>query len=261
MERLGGMLRTRSAAAVLAACLALSACGSELPAPRTSPSPRRAGAGCEELTLGGRQVRFGANIKADLYGVIIGQGHRGVVLAHMNGGDSCQWLAYAHELAVMGYRVLTFDFAGFGVSPVAAAGLTEQVGAAARFLRGDGTGSVVLIGASMGATAILAMAPSLEGIAAVVSLSAARTYADADALRAAPQLRMPVFYAAGADESTEYVQAAQALYNATPPGTVRRLALPNSPEHGVYLVQPGIGPATFRADLVGFLTENAPPLS
>jgi pimeloyl-ACP methyl ester carboxylesterase len=254
------MPHTFPATVALIACLALSACGSAFPAVTASPSPPRAGSGCEELATQGRQVRFGSNIGASLYGVVLGQGRRGVVLAHMNGGDSCQWLGYAHDLSDSGYRVLAFDFAGFGVSPMAPVSLTDEVTAAARFLLGDGTTSVVLMGASMGATAMIAAAPGIASTAAVISLSAPRTFADADAMAGAQRLGVPVLYAAGTDESADYVEAARDLYDVTPLTTPKRLALPHSAEHGVYLVQLGVGPSEFRDEVRQFLADYAPPL-
>ncbi|WP_221470562.1 alpha/beta fold hydrolase [Allocatelliglobosispora scoriae] len=245
--------------AVLAGCLALAACSGSTPAASPSPSGPVAGAGCEEQAAPGRRVHFGKEIGADLYGIVLGTGNTGIVLAHMNGGDSCQWIANATELSDRGYRALVFDFAGFGVSPTASAGLAEQVRVAAAFLVQDGATKIVLMGASMGATASVAAAPSVAGLAAVVSISAPETFSGVDGLPSAKKMTVPVLYAAGENESADFVRAAQSFYAATPATTVKQLVIvPSDSEHGVYLVLPGMGDEALRTAITRFLTDNAP---
>ncbi|MFD0597814.1 alpha/beta fold hydrolase [Catellatospora coxensis] len=150
----------RLALLAAAAAVALAGCSGGDPAPAPSPTGLNAGAACE-LPPGARQTRFGEH-GADLGGVLLGSGRTGIVLAHQNGGDVCQWAPYASELAAQGYRVLAFDFGGFGVSTAGDADNPQQVTAAAAALRADGATGIVLIGASMGGTAVLAAAPAVS---------------------------------------------------------------------------------------------------
>lgn len=89
----------------------------------------------------------GATIYADLYG----KGERGVVFAHGGRFDKASWELQARALAQAGFRVLAFDFRGYGQSR----GGTEDgrrfdVLAAVRYLRQAGAKTVAVVGASMG---------------------------------------------------------------------------------------------------------------
>ncbi|MEV6964670.1 alpha/beta fold hydrolase [Hamadaea sp. NPDC051192] len=245
--------------AALLSVLAATACGGGAK-PAAEPSGPRAGANCEEAAAAGRAVHFGAEESADLYGLVFGEGATGIVIAHMNGGDVCQGMPYAKELAGRGYRAMVFDFAGFGASPGSAAvPQARQVVAAATFLRKDGAANIVLIGGSMGATASVAAAPQLTPPPkAVVSLSAPTTFATDNALAGAGKLASPVFYSAGEYEST-FADAAKQLYDATPKSVPRTLLLGEaSANHGLWLSDPTVGVQPLRAKIAEFLTVNAP---
>lgn len=237
-----------------------AACGGEPPVagPQASASqpvkPAAAGLACPSQLTGSRQVR----LERGLGGLVYGTGRTGVVLAHQSNGDLCMWLPYAQTLAERGYRVLTFDFPGFGASMDALVGMDDAVIEAARFLRSDGAGTVVLIGASMGGTASIAAAPQITPpVAGVVSLSAPTDYADAHAIDAAKQLAVPVLYAAAEDDQA-YGTVAQALYDATPATTARKLVIVPSGGHGVPLVYDAAGPPVGK-DVDEFLKAYAPP--
>ncbi|NUR71539.1 MAG: alpha/beta fold hydrolase [Hamadaea sp.] len=243
----------------LVSVLALAACDSGAK-PSAEPSGPRAGGNCEEAAAGGRAVHFGSEENADLYGLVFGDGPTGIVISHMNGGDVCQGMPYAKELAGRGYRALVFDFAGFGASPgVAAVPQARQVVAAATFLRKDGAANIVLIGGSMGATASVAAAPQLTPPPkAVVSLSAPLSFGADNALGAAGKMPSPVFYSAGEYEST-FAESAKQLYDATPAGVARTLQLGEaSSNHGLWLTDPTVGVQPLRAKIAEFLTVNAP---
>ena len=76
----------------------------------------------------------------------------GVVLAHQSDANMCQWLPYATLLAAKGYRVVAFDFAGFGASSrPAQKTYLEDIRTVVSYLRDRGTPKVVVMGASMGA--------------------------------------------------------------------------------------------------------------
>jgi pimeloyl-ACP methyl ester carboxylesterase len=91
-------------------------------------------------------------IFADLYG----KGDRGVVLAHGGRFTKESWQPQAQSLAKAGFRVLAFDFRGFGKShgpgdsDMFTAPMELDVLAAVRYLRNNGAKSVAVIGGSFG---------------------------------------------------------------------------------------------------------------
>ncbi len=94
-----------------------------------------------------------------LQAVVYGEGERALVLAHGGRFNKESWAPQAQVLVKAGYRVLAFDFRGFGQSkgpgdadPLGAP-LRLDVLAAVRHLRATGARSVSVIGASMGGTA------------------------------------------------------------------------------------------------------------
>jgi pimeloyl-ACP methyl ester carboxylesterase len=94
----------------------------------------------------------GGSIAADVYGA----GSRGVVLAHGGRFNKGSWAKQARALAGAGYRVLAFDFRGFGESTgpgqqdLFTAPLHNDVLAAVHHLRKTGAATVAVIGGSMG---------------------------------------------------------------------------------------------------------------
>ncbi|MBL8206934.1 MAG: alpha/beta fold hydrolase [Blastocatellia bacterium] len=103
----------------------------------------------------------GGTLYADLYG----KGERGVVLAHGGRFTKESWEPQAQVLAQAGYRVLAFDFRGFGQSPRSPKEASPylDVLAAVRYLRQTGAKTVSVIGGSFGggaaADAAIAAAP------------------------------------------------------------------------------------------------------
>ncbi len=97
----------------------------------------------------------GTTIAADLYG----SGARGVVLAHGGRRTKADWAPQAEILAAHGFRVLAFDFRGFGDSPVPPAALQSDAAlrfdvlAAVRYLHHHGARTVSVVGASFGGVA------------------------------------------------------------------------------------------------------------
>ena len=94
-------------------------------------------------------------IYADLYG----KGDRGVVLAHGGRFTKESWQPQAQSLARAGFRVLAFDFRGFGKShgpgdsDIYTAPVQLDVLAAVRYLRKNGVKTVSVMGGSFGAAA------------------------------------------------------------------------------------------------------------
>jgi pimeloyl-ACP methyl ester carboxylesterase len=97
----------------------------------------------------------GGTIYADVYG----KGESGVVLAHGGRFNKESWEKQARVLDAAGYRVLAFDFRGYGKSrgpgdsdPMSAP-LHLDVLAAVRYFRQTGAKTVSVIGGSMGGAA------------------------------------------------------------------------------------------------------------
>jgi pimeloyl-ACP methyl ester carboxylesterase len=94
----------------------------------------------------------GALIYADLYG----KGERGVVLAHGGRFTKESWQVQAQLLSKAGFRVLAFDFRGFGRSHgpgdsnMFTAPLYLDVLAAVHYLRKNGGKAVAVMGGSLG---------------------------------------------------------------------------------------------------------------
>jgi len=91
-----------------------------------------------------------------IIGDVYGEGKRGVVLAHGGRFNKESWKEQAQTLAKAGFRVLAFDFRGYGESkgpgqaePLSAP-LELDVLAAVRYLKKTGTKSVSVVGGSMG---------------------------------------------------------------------------------------------------------------
>lgn len=162
-----------------------------------------------------RPFRFRTPAGAVLVGVVVGHGPTGLVLAHGRGGDLCEWLPRAQELAEQGYQALAFDFGGFGDSrPGSGPGgrIDGDVAAATAQLRRRGADRVVLIGSSMGATAVLSAATRIRPpVAGVVSLSGPGAFGAVNAWAAMPRLRVPVLFIAAEDDQP-FVGAARSMY-------------------------------------------------
>jgi dienelactone hydrolase len=222
--------------------------------------PSAAGRDCASDAVAGRQVRFGTG--GALGGVVYGTGKVGLVLAHQHRSDMCNWAAHARELGQRGYRALAFDFSGSGSSSSATNDVATDVSAAVAFLRGEGVGTVVLMGASKGGTAVLAAGAEVRPpVAGVISLSGPQTWQGVSARDAAPRLSVPVLYVVG-ERDTNFVADARALYDATP-AAVRTLVVVDTASHGVGLLNGDQSAADapakkVRAEIDAFLAKVAP---
>lgn len=91
-----------------------------------------------------------------IYGDLYGEGDRGVVLAHGGRFNKESWEKQAQELAKAGFRVLAFDFRGYGESrgpgqkDIFTAPLHLDVLAGVHYLRKRGAKTIFAIGGSMG---------------------------------------------------------------------------------------------------------------
>jgi predicted alpha/beta-hydrolase family hydrolase len=110
---------------------------------------------CEAQEHPSIQTEDGSFIAGDPYG----SGTRGVVLAHGGRRSKADWAMQAQILAANGFRVLAFDFGGYGESPVPPPSLRDDdaqrfdILAAVRYLRNHGAVTVSVVGASFGGSA------------------------------------------------------------------------------------------------------------
>jgi len=181
----------------------------------------------------------------------IGTGRVAVILAHQVGGSLCQWWPYARSLAAR-FRVVAFDFDGAGASPPGDGRYPHEVAAAAEWARDHGSRRIVLMGSSMGGTAVMVAAAHLGGsIAGVIDLSGPASFAGMNALGAARQLHVPALFAYGTLDygfaaDVRHVRAATATRD-------KPIVAIRTPNHGVDLVAPGIGYPKVRESVLGFI--------
>jgi alpha-beta hydrolase superfamily lysophospholipase len=131
---------------------------------------------CGTVTTEATLVRFTAADGTSLDGVLVGDGRAGVVLAHQYPSDLCGFWPYADYLAKRGLRAFAIDLRCFGRSACpegeAKGRVIDDIDAAVAELRRRGVTEVGLVGASMGAAAVLIAGTRVQPpVAAVVSLS------------------------------------------------------------------------------------------
>jgi pimeloyl-ACP methyl ester carboxylesterase len=173
-----------------------------------------------------------------------GSGLRGVVfLPELGVRGMCGWTAYAQGLAADGYHVLLIDHRCTGASTCAASadrdGLMKDVTAAIDYLTAAGTQSVVLMGASQGATEALIMgATAPPQVAGIVALSADELTSPLAAppfpttgQAAAAHVRLPLLLAVAADDRYVTTAETRALAAAAPATDKQIVEVPGS-AHG-----------------------------
>jgi pimeloyl-ACP methyl ester carboxylesterase len=130
---------------ILCACIVTA----QAQSPLSLLSPEKPEPKVEHISL---TTEDGGLIYADLYG----NGERGVVLAHGGQFTKESWQPQAQLLATAGFRVLAFDFRGFGKShgpgdsDMYTAPMHLDVLAGVRYLRRNGAKTVSVIGGSFG---------------------------------------------------------------------------------------------------------------
>jgi pimeloyl-ACP methyl ester carboxylesterase len=240
---------TRTFALLIAATLAALTVGcAEAPTGPPDPGPSASisaspgptlppvGADCMTQARQGLPLRLVNGAGHSIAAVDLGSGPIGVVLAHQSDGSLCEWLPYGQVLAGRGYRVLAFDFAGSGSSTnPKQKTYVEDIRTAVVYLRDQGVKTIVIIGASMGATmSVVAAAAIIPPVDGVVAISPPLTFDGVNAEKAAPSLRTPALYIAGETDG-DFATYAQAIANATPT-ELRQLLVVHSSQHGLRLL-------------------------
>ena len=202
------------------------------------------------------RVPITATDGVQLVGHLYGTRGPGIVLAHMYPADQRSWTATAEELARSGYRVLTFDFRGYGESGGGKdiAAIDRDMEGAYRYLVGRKIRPIVLAGASMGGTAALIVASRVP-VAAVVTLSAPLAFQGLDATDAAKRVQAPKLLIAA--EGDEPAAAAVARLLALAPEPKEPRLFPGA-AHGTELLD-GPHAAEVRQALRIFLAAHAKP--
>jgi len=243
-------------------------CGDAGTRPQTSATPASTSAPattvaavdkpCLEAPESARTLRFTTSAGATLVGLVLGAGRTGLVLGHQLGSDLCEWLPQARAFAKRGYQVLAFDFAGFGDSEHASgpdARVDTDVVAAAEQLRRRGAEQIVLIGSSMGGTAVLSAATRIRPkVAGVVSLSGASFFRGVDAEAAMARLRVPLLLVAATDDPL-FLEQARVLYRAARVRSKRLLVVPGG-GHGTSMLEFGDDAPRVLAAVQGFISRH-----
>lgn len=218
-------------------------------------------AGRSHYCVSAPEIRFrttdGVRLVGHRWGGPTAKGKTTVVLAHQSRGSLCEWQPYARRLARLGFFVFAFDFRSHGESAIregdVSARLPLDVAAAVKHVRTLGARKIYLVGASMGAIAVVAAGPTIRpAVTGVASVSAPAVFNRLDATKAAPRLRVPALYlAAEQDQNAGYDFAADArtLHELTAASRKQLEVYPGN-AHGVALVS---GAGAPRALLERFL--------
>lgn len=188
----------RRPAALLAISLLLAACSSS----GTSPDGKSANPG-KPIAFQAAAGRSGTQA-IRLEGVEFGSGPFTVVFVHEQTASQDAWTQIAREAAEKGFRALTINLRGFGVSEGRRTDLALSdldVEGAVKYARASGAVKVFLVGGGVGGTASLAAATRapVEGIVAV---SAPVKFRELDGTATVPKLEIPVLYIAAADDTS-----------------------------------------------------------
>ena len=240
----------RRGVAVAASSALIAACGSgSRPPPvptatavrATGPEPLdrcpSAGAGWQALPTSGQYSPPSA--------AHLGSGRVGVVFANDSNNDACDWSREARALVDRGYAVAVFD--------ASVAFESRQALAVAQALRKTGVRRVAVIGASVGARAVLQVgAERPPDVSGLVAMSAERRINSNpnDLLPIARKVRLPVLtIGSRGDPLTSFGKDTTAWHRAIPDD---RVLLLSGGDHGVELLSDSHG-ARVRATILAFL--------
>jgi hypothetical protein len=122
---------------------------------------------CPLNDLAAAPITIAGSDGAQLEGALVGEGQVGVVLSNQNDNDVCPWLSFARTLHDDGYQVLLYRYSAAGARP------SNDLAAAVAALQAQGVERIMLVGASIGASATVVVASqNPPGVVAAVPLSA-----------------------------------------------------------------------------------------
>jgi pimeloyl-ACP methyl ester carboxylesterase len=234
---------------LIAPAIVLAACGGG--SPKATPDTRVG----TDITIDVPAAPGSAEV-VKLAAVERGSGTVGVVLAHMLGSSQSAWSPIVGDLVDEGFHVLTFDFRGHGLSggtrdPSHAA---LDLAAAVAKIRTLGASRVLVVGASLGGTAAIAVAATAD-LDGVVTLSAPATIDSLDAGAAASRVTEPCLFIVGANDDSRYVEAARA-FEADAKGQKELQVLAGTSAHGTDLLTDSKVGKRARALVVNFLIDH-----
>jgi pimeloyl-ACP methyl ester carboxylesterase len=151
-----------------------------------------------------------------LYEIEAGRGATTIVLAHQGGSNLCDTLSYAKTLVAAGFRVLAFDFRGWGHSELPSRNrlaLGRDLAAAVGRVRAGGAKHVFLAGASMGGAAVVQNTAGLQ-VDGRISFSGTRLWLGYGVNDPAslPRIRAPFLYVGSRDDPRAPLQEALGIF-------------------------------------------------
>ncbi len=188
------------------------------------------------------QISMRTSDGVKIAGFLQGTGTVGVVLVHQVNKDHCGW---AEEAAFLARRtmVLSLDLRGYGASAKGTGAKARvyryDIAAAVAEVRKRGVSRVLLVGASMGGSAVVVAGASIKpAVDAVVAVSAPANFQGQNAAAAAPLLTMPVRFVAARDDGTAAATADSLTLLANASADARAEIYPAG-GHGWTLMRPG----------------------
>jgi pimeloyl-ACP methyl ester carboxylesterase len=217
--------------ALLSMSLLLASCGGQEQEPRPIspdrspvasptlpplPTPGAPGAVTSPPVATGVAVSFITEDNLTIKGRLFGSGETAIVFAHMYPNDQRAWWDFAAEVGGQGYAALTFDFRGYGETGGSQdiARIDRDLIAAVRHLRERDYQRVVLVGASMGGTAVLKVAArdEFDGlVAGVVAVSAPESFRGLLARDDVGNIEVPMLFVASEGDGSA-VDSLESLY-------------------------------------------------
>ena len=181
----------------------------------------------------------------------LGTGDRVVVLANESDDRPCRWVTFARHLAGKGYRTVLFSY-GSNATAVEAADRASRIVAR---MRVQGARRVVLLGASLGAFAVIVAAtdvrPPVDG---AVALSPPPTFSGTELGGYATRTTVPLLLATATQDPVDAAAATAEFARLAPAGTTRRIEVPGT-SHGITLLS-GDGAAVVAPAVDAFLDEH-----
>jgi len=208
-------------------------------------------------TEGYWEVVFKTDDQVEIEGRIFGIGKNGLILAHMYPADQESWEDFALLLSQKGYRVLTFNFRGYGKSggERQISLIYKDVLAAYEFFKKEGVEDIILIGASMGGTAVLKVAAQKD-VNGVISMSGPLNWKQMG-LSAEEEIKLieepKLFIASEGDSSAK--NSANLMYELS--DEPKQIEIYPGSEHGTNMFLEE-NAEQVKQDIITFIEENLP---